>query len=236
MMSSLQTAADVRTEGSETSAAGTEHIEVAVETVAEKIANAVTHGIGAILSIGALVAMVTLATIDRIPQALAPVAVFGSLLVLLYLVSTLYHAISHVRARRVLRFLDHASIYLVIAGTYTPVAMIALPGGPDWLMLSTVWTLALAGIALRWVYGERYAWFRISLYLAMGWLSVVWAGPIVSALGWDGSGLLAAGGVAYTAGVLFYAWEKLPFNHAIWHMFVIGGSAAHVLAIMYFVI
>jgi len=209
---------------------------LAAETVAEKLANTVTHGIGAVLSIAGLVAMVVLATVDGVPDGVTAVAIFGSTLVLVYIVSTVYHAVAHAGARRILKFLDHSTIFLLIAGTYTPVALVALPGGPDWTMLALAWSLAAIGIALRSIYGSRFAWLRISLYLVMGWLALIWAGPIFTALGWEGSSLLLAGGVAYTAGVLFYLWERLPFNHAIWHLFVIGGSAAHVCAIMFFVI
>lgn len=206
------------------------------ETAAERIANTVTHGIGAVLSVVGLYAMVGLASTAPVPDAVTGVTVFGSILVLAYVVSTFYHAVTHEGMRRILKFADHSTIFLLIAGTYTPLALVAQPGGPDWPMLATVWSLALVGIVLRSVFGSRFVWLRLSLYLIMGWMALIWAHPIIAALGWEGSGLLLAGGIAYTAGIIFYLWEKLPFNHAIWHLFVIGGSVAHVCAIMFFVI
>jgi hemolysin III len=127
-------------------------------------------------------------------------------------------------------------VFILIAGTYTPIALLALDGGPHWGLLATVWGLALFGIGFCITCRERFEWFRVTLCVAMGWLAVAWMGPLVDGVGWEGSGLLLAGGVAYTAGIVFYAWESLPYNHAIWHMFVLGGSAAHFVAIMLFVI
>lgn len=206
------------------------------ESLAEEIANAVTHGIGAALSIAGLVVMVVLAALGPTHGSVAAVAIFGSTLVLLYLSSTLYHAIPHAGAKRILKYLDHATIFLLIAGTYTPIALLALAGGPDWVLLSVIWALALAGIGLQVAAAGRFEWIRIGLYIVMGWLVVAWAGPVVAGLGWGGSGLMLAGGVAYTGGLAFYAWDRLPFNHAIWHLFVLAGSTAHVLAIVLFVI
>ena len=206
------------------------------ESLAEEIANAVTHGIGAALSIAGLVVMVVLAAVSQTPWSVAAVAVFGASLILLYLISTLYHAIPHGKAKRVLKFLDHSTIFLLIAGTYTPIALLALSSGPDWFLLAVIWALALVGIVLQVAAAGRFEWLRIGLYVAMGWLVIAWAGPVIASLGWGGSGLLLAGGVAYTGGIAFYAWDSLPFNHAIWHLFVLTGSAAHFLAIVFFVI
>ena len=211
-------------------------IEATGESFAEEIANTVTHGIGAALSIAGLVVMVLLAAVSTAPWSVAAVAVFGSMLVLLYLISALYHGIPHGKAKRVLKLLDHITIFLLIAGTYTPIALLALSTGPDWVMLVTIWSLALFGIIVKIVWAGRLGWLRIALYVAMGWLAIAWAGPLIAGLGWGGSSLLLAGGVAYTAGIGFYAWDSLPFNHSIWHTFVLAGSAAHFLAIVFFVI
>lgn len=206
------------------------------ESLAEEIANAVTHGIGAALSIAGLVVMVVMAAVSPTPWSLTAVAVFGASLILLYLISTLYHAIPHAGAKRILRMLDHGTIFLLIAGTYTPIALLAWSSGPDWFLLAVIWALALVGIVLQVAAAGRFEWLRIGLYVAMGWLVLAWAEPVIASLGWGGSGLLLAGGVAYTAGLAFYAWDSLPFNHSIWHLFVLAGSAAHFLAIVFFVI
>ena len=206
------------------------------ETLPEEIANAVTHGIGAALSIACLVALVVVAASGGGALAVTAVAIFGASLILLYLTSTLYHAIPHRKAKHVLRTLDHCTIFLLIAGTYTPVALLAPPGGPDWLLFAIVWTLAAIGIALRVAGGTRYRKVKMALYLVMGWLVVAWAGPMVEGLGFGGSGLLLAGGIAYTVGIAFYIWDRLPFNHAVWHLFVMAGSAAHVCAVAYYMV
>ena len=211
-------------------------IEATGESFAEEIANSITHGIGAVLSVAGLVVMVLLATVSTNPLSVAAVAVFGSMLVLLYLISALYHGIPHGKAKRVLKLLDHITIFLLIAGTYTPFALLALSGGPDWFLLATIWSLALLGIAVKIFWAGRFKGLRIALYVAMGWLAIAWAGPMIASMGWGGTSLLLAGGIAYTGGIAFYAWDSLPFNHAIWHMFVLTGSAAHFLAIVFFVI
>jgi len=204
-------------------------------TLAEEIANAVTHGIGAALSIAGLVVLIVVAAVHGGAGSIVAVGVYGSTLVLVYLSSTLYHSIPWGRAKRVLQVLDHSMVFLLIAGTYTPVAMLALASEPDWLLLATIWSLALVGIAMQIAWPNRYEPLRLALYLLMGWLGLAWAGPLVDGMGWDGTALIVLGGVAYTTGIGFYAWDRLPFNHAIWHLFVIGGSAAHFFAILYFV-
>ena len=206
------------------------------ESFAEEIANTITHGIGAVLSVAGLVVMILLATVSNNPWSIVAVAIFGSMLILLYLISALYHGAAHGRAKRVLKILDHITIFLLIAGTYTPIALLAWSSGPDWVLLATIWSLAVLGIILKIVWAGRFKGLRIGLYVAMGWLVVAWAGPLIEGMGWGGSGLLLAGGLAYTGGLAFYAWDSLPFNHAIWHMFVLTGSAAHFLAVVFFVI
>ncbi len=206
------------------------------ESLGEEIANAVTHGIGAALSIAGLVVMVVLAALYGTVWSVVGVSIYGSALILLYLSSTLYHGIPHRKTKQVFRVLDHGAIYLLIAGTYTPVALAGFAGGPDWLLFGMIWSLALLGIVMRVVRPGRFKGLRIGLYVAMGWLVVAWARPVVASFGWDGTVLLLAGGVAYTAGIGFYAWDRLRFNHAIWHLFVLAGSTAHFLAIVFFML
>jgi hemolysin III len=210
--------------------------DTTAETLGEEIANAVTHGIGAALSIAGLVVMVVLAAVNGTAWSVVGVSVYGAALILLYLSSTLYHSIPHRRTKQVLRVLDHSTIYLLIAGTYTPIALAGLAGGPDWLLLAMIWSLALFGIVMQAIRPGRFGGLRIGLYIAMGWLVVAWARPVVASFGWDGTGLLLAGGIAYTAGIGFFAWDRLRFNHAIWHLFVLAGSTAHFLAIVFYML
>lgn len=210
--------------------------EATAQSIAEELANTVTHGVGAVLSIAGLVAMVAMALASPNPWSVAAVTVFGLSLVLLYIVSALYHGIEHGRAKRILKFLDHSTIFILIAGTYTPLALLALSGGPDWFLLTTIWGLALIGIVLQVAAAGRFEWLRIALYVAMGWLVIAWAEPVISSIGWSGSILLLIGGIAYTGGLAFYAWDRLPFNHSIWHLFVLTGSMSHFGVVMFFVI
>ena len=211
-------------------------IEAAGESFAEEIANTVTHGIGVLLSVAGLVVMILMAMVSAAPWSVVAVTVFGSMLVLLYLISASYHGAAQGKTKQLLKILDHITIFLLIAGTYTPIALLGLTSGPDWVLLATIWSLALLGILLKVSWPRRFKALRITLYVAMGWLAVAWAGPMVDSLGWDGTALLLAGGIAYTGGIAFYLWENLPFNHAIWHLFVLTGSAAHFLVVVYFVI
>ncbi len=210
--------------------------EETAESLGEEIANAVTHGIGAALSIACLVLLILFAAVEGGALAITAVAVFGASLILLYLTSTLYHAIPHRKTKRVFRVLDHCTIFLLIAGTYTPVALLALPNGPDWLLFALIWALAATGIVVRVAGGRRLRKVRIALYLIMGWLAIIWSGLMIEGLGFGGTGLLLAGGIAYTGGVVFYLWDSLPFNHAVWHLFVMAGSAAHFFAVAYYMV
>lgn len=219
--------------------AGRDAIDIAGETgesLAEEIANAITHGVGAAFSIAALVALVVLAAFKGTATAVVAVAIYGSTLVLLYSISTLYHAIPHAGTKRVLKVLDHCTIFLLIAGTYTPVALLALTDGPSWTLLVLIWTLAAAGIVLRIGWAGRLKKVRIALYVVMGWLALAWAGPLLDSLGQGGWWLIVGGGIAYTSGLVFYLWERMPFNHAVWHLFVMAGSTAHFLAVAYYMV
>jgi hemolysin III len=163
--------------------------------------------------------------------------VFGAALVVLYTASTLYHALGHVheRARTVLRALDHSAIFLLIAGTYTPFTLVSLRGPWGWSLFAVVWSLAVAGIALRLALRRRPTALFVSLYLAMGWCVVLALRPLVAAVPPGGIALLVAGGLAYSVGVVFYLWRSLPYGHAIWHGFVLAGSAFHYAAVLRYV-
>ena len=161
--------------------------------------------------------------------------VFGATLVVLYATSTLYHAVPHPRAKGVLRTLDHSAIFLLIAGTYTPFTLVSLRGPWGWSLFGVVWGLAVAGIALRLALPRRPTALFVALYLAMGWCVVIAAKPLVAAVPPAGIALLAAGGLAYSGGVAFYLWRRLPYHHAVWHAFVLAGSAFHYAAVLRYV-
>ncbi|HEV7370202.1 PAQR family membrane homeostasis protein TrhA [Arenibaculum sp.] len=204
-------------------------------TLAEELANAVTHGIGTLLAAAAFVLLVVLGTVHGTLEHVLALAVYGATLVILYLASTLYHSVRHRRARRLFRLFDHAAIFLLIAGTYTPYALIGMGGAAGWLLFAAIWTAAAAGIAFKVMCLDRYERASLVFYLAMGWIGVLALGPLMRSIETEGLLLLALGGLAYTGGVLFYLWEGLPFNHAVWHLFVLCGSASHFLSIYLYV-
>jgi hemolysin III len=202
-------------------------------SIGEEIANSITHGVGWLLSLGGLAALVTLAALTGGALRVVSCAVFGATLVILYAASTLYHALTSQRAKRVFRVLDHSAIFLLIAGTYTPLALVALGGGWGWALFGCVWFLAVVGVLLNTLAHGRWRWLSITLYLAMGWLVVVAIKPLVVALTTPALVLVVAGGLAYTLGLTFYGWKKLPYSHAVWHVFVLVGSVTHFLAVLF---
>lgn len=205
-------------------------------TLREEVANAVTHGFGIVLAIAALVTMATVAARNGDSWHVLSCSVFGTTLVLLYTASTLYHSIQAERFRPLLRALDHSAIFLLIAGTYTPFTLVTLRGPWGWSLFAVVWSVGITGIVLRLVLRERLHWLFVSLYLAMGWVVVIAIQPLLERLETGGLVLLAAGGIAYTGGIAFYVWDRLPYNHAIWHGFCLLGSALHVCAVLFYVI
>lgn len=205
------------------------------ETHAEEVAGAITHAVGLLLSIVGLVIMLKISAGD--PWRVTGGAVFGSTLVLLYLSSTLYHSFSGPRMKSVLQIIDHSAIYLLIAGTYTPISLVTLHGPWGWSLLGVVWAMAIGGVVIKSVMtNNREHWISTALYLVMGWLVVVAAAPLIRAMPTGGLALLVAGGLCYTGGVAFFAWEKLKYNHAIWHLFVLAGSTCHALAVILYVL
>ncbi len=202
----------------------------------EEIANCVTHGIGVVLSIVSLTLLVAFAVRYGDGLHVAAAIVFGTALVLLYTASTLYHSFPWPKVKHVFKVLDHAGIYLLIAGTYTPFALITLGGTRGWWLFGTVWTLAIVGIALEAAWTYRPKWLSALVYLGMGWLGIFVIRPLAESLPSYGLWLLVAGGVAYTVGTVFYVLKRVPYTHAVWHIFVLGGSACHVLAVMLAVI
>jgi hemolysin III len=203
----------------------------------EERANVATHAAGAVLAVVGVVVLAVVARRHGTPRDLFGCVVFGAALVLLYSASTLYHSVgpAHARAKSILRALDHSAIFLLIAGTYTPFTLVTLGGPWGWSLFGVVWGLAVVGIALRLVLRRRPTALFMALYLAMGWSVLVAEKQLVAALVPGGIALLAAGGAAYTVGVVFYLWHRLPYGHAIWHGFVLAGSACHFAAVLLYV-
>ena len=199
----------------------------------EEVANSVTHGVGWLLSVCGLAILVTLAATTGGALRVVSCAVFGATLVLLYAASTLYHALPSERAKHVFRVLDHSTIFLLIAGTYTPLSLVAVGGPWGWSLFGAIWALAAFGVLLNTVAHGRWRWLSITLYVVMGWLVVVAIKPLVAAIEPGALVMIVAGGLAYTLGLVFYGWNRLPYNHAVWHLFVLTGSVLHYLAILF---
>jgi len=204
-------------------------------SLGEEIANAITHGVGAALSIAALVALIFVAAMWGNGWHLASAIVYGVTMFLLYIASTLYHAITHEKARRVLKVIDHAGIYLLIAGTYTPFTLVTIRDEGGWLLFAVVWGLAALGIALEAFWTYRPKWVSALVYLGMGWLAIFAIKPIAANLETPGLWLLISGGLAYSLGTIFYVLKRVKFMHAIWHLWVLAGSLLHFLAVMLYV-
>lgn len=200
----------------------------------EDIANSVTHGVGAILSLIGTGLLLFRAFKTGTALHLASFAIYGVSLVLLHISSTLYHALRHPGARRVFWVFDHCSIYLLIAGTYTPFLLLSLWGRWGLTLLVTIWTLAIAGIVMKSVFIGRFRKISLAVYLLMGWMIVLAGRELWLRVPHAALVYIAVGGVLYTLGTIFFGWRRLPFNHAIWHLFVLGGSAAHYLGILFY--
>lgn len=197
--------------------------------------NGYSHLAGTVLAVAGTAVLVTMAALKGDPWRVTTFAVYGATLVLLYLVSTLYHS-ARGRAKAVLRTLDHCSIYLLIAGTYTPFTLVALGGAWGWSLFGAVWGLALLGIVQELWLGRGARVASLVIYMLMGWLALVALAPLFDALGWSGMAWVVGGGVLYTAGIVFYLYdERVRHFHGIWHLFVMGGSAAHFVALAAFV-
>jgi len=211
-----------------------EHAREPSYSVGEEAAHALTHGLGLVASVGGLVTLVVAAWLRGDAWHIVGVSIFGTTLVLLYAASTLYHGTRSPRVKRLFQRFDHAAIFLLIAGTYTPFTLVSLRGGWGWTLLAIVWGLAILGILLEVAGHSRR--ISVALHLAMGWLLLIAVEPLARSVHPDGLLLLALGGVAYTLGVVFYAWQRLPYNHAVWHLFVMAGSACHFACVLGYVI
>jgi hemolysin III len=200
------------------------------QTAPEEIVNAVTHGVGAAVAAVALAVLAVLAVRRGDPRHVLAAVVYGASLVLLFSASALYHGVRAPRAKAALHLLDHAAIYLLIAGTYTPFTLIALRGAWGGTLLAAIWALAALGVGMTLFPLTRFRRAPVLVYVGMGWLIAFAPGPLLRGVGTSGALWLLAGGLLYTGGVLFYRWRKLPYNHAIWHLFVLAGAACHFVA------
>jgi hemolysin III len=197
--------------------------------------NSITHSVGAALAAVGGIWLIVLAARSGDAWKVVSFSIYALTLLGLYLTSTLYHSLRG-RAKDVLRKMDHCAIYLLIAGSYTPFTLVSLRGAWGWSLFGVVWTLALVGIVQELLFARGARVLSLVIYVAMGWVAVIGASPLVAALGWDGFAWLAVGGVVYTAGIAFFVTDhKWPYGHGVWHLFVLGGSACHFGAVLLYV-
>jgi hemolysin III len=216
-----------------------EHGREKLYTLGEEVAHALTHGVGVVLAIAGLTVLVARATLYGDIWHIVGAAIFGATLVLMYAASTVYHAIpaQHLpNAKKVLRIVDHSSIYLLIAGSYTPFTLVTLNGPWGWSLFGVTWSLALVGVVFKIFATGKFERLSLAIYLGMGWCVIVAIKPLLRTLEPGGLILMLAGGLAYSGGVAFYVWEKLRYHHAIWHGFVLTGSVLQYFAVLFYVI
>lgn len=202
----------------------------------EELANRLTHSLAAVISLIGIVFLVTEASRTGDPYRIVSSVIFCSSLSIFYVISTLYHTIRSPKSRYVFRVLDHAGIYLVIAGTYTPFTLVSLRESSGWVLFGVVWGLAIAGVIFKSFMTHRLAFLAPVFYIALGWLIVVDLEGLLSLVPIKGVLWLVAGGLFYTVGIIFYAFDRIPYNHAIWHIFVFAGSLCHYLSILWYVV
>lgn len=202
----------------------------------EEIANAVSHGIGALLSLSALAVLVVFAALNGDARHIVSFTIFGVTMLLLYVSSTLVHSFPEGKIKDLFEIFDHASIYLFIAGTYTPFTLVVLQGALGWTLFGVVWGIALAGVVFKAFFTKKFLFTSTLLYIAMGWIVIIAWKPLTAALSPEGLWLLMAGGIAYTVGTVFYVWRGFPFHHMVWHLFVLAGSVLHFFAVLFYVL
>ena len=216
--------------------AGHMETDIGSYNFSEEIANSITHGVGIVLAIAALGILTAFAGAYGNVWHMVSVSIYGATLVLLYSASTLYHSIQTPHIKGIFQVLDHAAIYLLIAGTYTPYTLVSLHGPWGWWLLGVIWGLAVLGVLFQVSRMRRWHAVSLSLYIGMGWVVVVAIKPLFLSVATGGIVFLVLGGLAYTAGVLFYCWKKLKYHHAIWHLFVLAGSILHFFSILFYVV
>lgn len=205
-------------------------------SVLEEVLHAITHGVGVVLSILGLSWMLYLSIAAADPWRIVASSIYGASLITLFLASTVYHGMYASRHRELFKLLDHCAIYLLIAGSYTPFLLVAMRTNTGWWLFGTVWALATAGIIKKLWFRHRFPRIALASYLAMGWLIVVAAPQLAEAIGANGMAWLLAGGLCYSVGAIIYAMDEIPFNHAVWHVLVLGGGACHFLGVVWYVL
>lgn len=198
----------------------------------EEVANAITHGIGSLLSVAALVLLVVFAVMKGSAWHVVSFAIYGATMLMLYVASTLVHSFPEGKAKDVFEILDHSFIYIFIAGTYTPILLNVIQGALGWTLFGIVWGVALVGVVFKSFFAKRFLFTSTLIYIAMGWIIVFAWGPLIHNLPQGGLTLLIVGGLLYTVGTVFYVWRSFPYHHAVWHLFVLGGSVFHFFAIL----
>jgi len=199
----------------------------------EEVANAITHGIGVGLSIAALVLLIVFAAIKGTAFHVVSFTIYGTTMLLLYTASTLVHSFQEGKAKRVFEVLDHSCIYVFIAGTYTPILLHIVQGTLGWTLFGIVWGISIIGVVFKSFFVSKYLFTSTLIYILMGWIIVFAWKPLVEGLAIEGVWLLVIGGLLYTVGTIFYVWRSFPYHHAVWHLFVLGGSIFHFFAILY---
>jgi hemolysin III len=207
-----------------------------IYTRREEMVNAMTHGIGVFLSIAALVLLIIFSALEGTALHVFSFIIYGVSMLLLYTCSTLVHSFPEGKVKDIFEILDHSSIYIFIAGTYTPISLHIIQGSMGWVLFGIVWGLAAAGVLFKAFFTKRFLFTSTLLYIFMGWIVVLAWKPLVLNFAGGGLTLLIAGGILYTLGTLFYVWRSFPFHHAVWHLFVLAGSALHFFAILIYVL
>ena len=203
-------------------------------SIGEEIANSVTHGVGAALSIAAMSVLIFIASQYGDAWRIVSFSIYGATLFILYLASTLYHAFTHEKTKQFFRLMDHSSIFLLIAGTYTPPTLVAMRGGWGWTLFCLIWAMAIGGLIFELLYIGKYKYITLGIYVTMGWLAIVAIKPMIAMLPDGMMKWIVFGGLFYTLGIVFYVWKKKPYTHAVWHLFVLAGSAMHFFGILFY--
>ncbi|QIZ07906.1 hemolysin III family protein [Priestia megaterium] len=202
----------------------------------EELANSITHGVGALLSISALVILIVYASLYGTVWHVVSFTIFGVTMFILYMSSTLLHSFPEGKAKDIFEIFDHSSIYFFIAGTYTPFLLVVIKGTLGWSLFGIVWGLAIAGTVFKCFFVKKYLFSSTALYVVMGWLIVFAWKPLVNNLSLEGMTYLAIGGALYTIGAIFYVWRGFKYHHAVWHLFVLAASVAHFYCVLFYVL
>ena len=206
---------------------------ISKQTLLEEIANSITHGLGLCLSIVGTIFLLVYSVNNGDPWRIVGYIIYGASLTILYLFSTIYHSLKHSRAKAIFRRLDHSAIYLLIAGTYTPVILIAMKATWVLYLLPVIWTMAIFGIYIKVFYIHRYERLGLAFYIFMGWFALIAVKPLFNSIPFESFIWIIVGGLSYTSGIIFYTWNRLPYHHTIWHIFVLAGSVSHYIGILY---